>query len=110
MKIVYYLPALYAPGGLERIITFKANYFADHLEGYEIYILTSEQIGRPIYYNLSPKVKHIDLNVPFDWPFNQSRINKLLKYPYHYLFFLIFYLQATCYPDNRILLLLQLLQ
>ena len=42
MKIVYYLPALYAPGGLERIITFKANYFADHLEGYEIYILTSE--------------------------------------------------------------------
>ena len=52
MKIVYYLPALYAPGGLERIITFKANYFADHLEGYEIYILTSEQIGRPIYYNL----------------------------------------------------------
>ena len=87
MKIVYYLPALYAPGGLERIITFKANYFADHLEGYEIYILTSEQIGRPIYYNLSPKVKHIDLNVPFDWPFNQSRINKLLKYPYHYWLF-----------------------
>ena len=89
MKIVYYLPALYAPGGLERIITFKANYFADHLEGYEIYILTSEQVGRPIYYNLSPKVKHIDLNVPFDWPFNQSRINKLLKYPYHYWLFKI---------------------
>ena len=71
MRIVYYLPSLYAPGGLERIITFKANYFAEHLEGYEIYILTSEQMGRPIYYDLSPKVKHIDLNVPFDWPFNQ---------------------------------------
>ena len=41
MRIVYYLPSLYAPGGLERIITFKANYFAEHLEGYEIYILTS---------------------------------------------------------------------
>ena len=55
MKIVYYLPALYAPGGLERIITFKANYFADHLEGYEIYILTSEQIGRPFIIICHPK-------------------------------------------------------
>ena len=87
MRIVYYLPSLYAPGGLERIITFKANYFAEHLEGYEIYILTSEQMGRPIYYDLSPKVKHIDLNVPFDWPFNQSRVSKLLKYPYRYRLF-----------------------
>ena len=87
MRIVYYLPSLYAPGGLERIITFKANYFAEHLEGYEIYILTSEQVGRPIYYDLSPKVRHIDLNVPFDWPFNQSRVSKLLKYPYRYRLF-----------------------
>ena len=46
MKIVYYLPSPYAPGGLERIITFKANFFAEHLEGYEIYILTSEQVGQ----------------------------------------------------------------
>ncbi|MBW9276412.1 glycosyltransferase family 4 protein [Bacteroides fragilis] len=87
MKIVYYLPSLYAPGGLERIITFKANYFAEHLEGYEIYILTSEQVGQKPYYTLSPKVKHIDLDVPFDWPFNQSRISKLLKYPYRYWLF-----------------------
>ena len=32
----------------------------------------------------SPKVKHIDLDVAFDWPFNQSTIGKLLKYPFRY--------------------------
>lgn len=84
MRIVYYLPSLYAPGGLERIITFKANYMAEHFEGYEIYVVTSEQVGKPLHFPLSPKVKHIDLNVPFDWPFDQSRVSKLLKYPFRY--------------------------
>ncbi|MCE8624142.1 glycosyltransferase family 4 protein [Bacteroides fragilis] len=87
MKIIYYIPALYGSGGMERIITFKANYLAEHWEESEIYILTSEQIGRPIHYDLSPKVKHLDLNVPFDWPFNQSHISKSLRYPYRYWLF-----------------------
>ena len=43
MKIAYYLPSLYAPGGLERIVTFKANYLAEHCEGYEVYILLFRQ-------------------------------------------------------------------
>lgn len=87
MKIVYYLPSLYAPGGLERIITFKANYLAEHFNEYEVYIVTSEQVGKQPFFPLSPKVKHIDLDVPFDWPFDQSRVKKLLKYPFRYLRF-----------------------
>lgn len=84
MRIVYYLPSLYAPGGLERIITYKANYLAEHFDSYEVYIITSEQVGRAPYFSLSPKVKHIDLDVPFDWPFNQSRLSRILKYPMRY--------------------------
>lgn len=84
MRIVYYLPSLYTPGGLERIITFKANYFAEHFEGYEVYIVTSEQLGKEPHFPLSPKVKHIDLNVVFDWPFDQSRLSKALKFPFRY--------------------------
>lgn len=87
MRIVYYLPSLYAPGGLERIITFKANYLAEHFDNYEVYIVTSEQVGKQPHFQLSPKVKHIDLNVPFDWPFNQSRLGKLVKYPFRYQLF-----------------------
>lgn len=84
MKIVYYLPSLEAPGGLERIVTFKANYFAEHFDGYEVTILTSEQRGEPPHFPLSERVKHIDLDVPFDVPYTQSRLGKLLKYPFRY--------------------------
>lgn len=82
MKLVYYLPSLEAPGGLEHIITYKANYFTSI--GYDVTIITSEQGNRPVFYSLLPSVKHIDLNVPFDYPYNQSLIIKLLKYPIRY--------------------------
>lgn len=87
MKIAYYLPSLQAPGGIERIITFKANYFAEHFEGYEVTIITSEQMGKAPHFPLSPKVKHIDLGVPFDLPYSQSIISKVLKYPLRYFRF-----------------------
>lgn len=84
MKIVYYLPSLQAPGGLERVVTFKANYFAEHFEGYDVTIITSEQRGTKPHFPISPKVKHLDIDVPFDVPYTQSRISKLLKYPFRY--------------------------
>lgn len=87
MKIVYYLPSLYIPGGLERIITFKANYFADNIPNCSVTIITSEQIGKPPYFPLSSRVKHIDLGCPIDWPFNQSPFFKILKYPFRYYLF-----------------------
>lgn len=82
MKLVYYLPSLEAPGGLERIITFKANYFAE--QGNDVTIITSELEGRKPYFPLSPQVKHIDLGVPFDYPYNQARLLKLFRYPFRY--------------------------
>ena len=84
MKIAYYLPSLQAPGGIERIVTFKANYFAEHFEGYDITIITSEQMGKAPHFPLSPKVKHIDLGVSFDLPYSQSIVSKVLKYPFRY--------------------------
>lgn len=87
MKIVYYLPSLVASGGIERIITFKANYFAEHFENYDITIITSEQMGENPYFALSPEVKHIDIDVPIDRPYSQSRLKKYLTYPYRYYLF-----------------------
>jgi hypothetical protein len=40
-KIVYCTPALYFAGGMERVLTMKANYFADHF-GYDITIILTE--------------------------------------------------------------------
>lgn len=84
MKIAYYLPSLQAPGGIERIITFKANYLAEHFEGYEITIITSEQMGKAPHFPLSSKVRHIDLGVSFDLPYTQSVVSKVMKYPFRY--------------------------
>jgi hypothetical protein len=38
LKLVYITPALYMAGGVERVLTLKANYFAEHF-GYDITIL-----------------------------------------------------------------------
>ena len=41
MKIVYVTPSLYWAGGLERVITLKANYLSEQYN-YDVYIINSE--------------------------------------------------------------------
>lgn len=65
MKIVYCLPQVYRPGGIERIISLKANYLADICND-EIYIITACQFGKKPYYVFSSKIKFIDLNINYD--------------------------------------------
>ncbi|WP_312364692.1 glycosyltransferase family 4 protein [Sphingobacterium sp.] len=84
MKILYYLPSLYTSGGLERIIIFKANYFADHLPNVEVVLMTSEQLNKPSFFPLSEKVKHVDIDVRIDYPFDQSPLLKVLRFPFLY--------------------------
>lgn len=86
IKVLYYLPSLYTAGGLERIITLKANYFAEKL-GYTVIILTSEQGARAPYYPLSDKIKLIDLNIHFDINSNKSILINVLRYPFKYYLF-----------------------
>ena len=90
-KIVYCTPALYFAGGMERVLTQKANYFADHF-GYDITIILTDGKDKPLFYPLSDKVKVINLNIGFEelWtcPFfkkifiylkKQSQYKRLLK-------------------------------
>lgn len=86
MKILYYLPSLCNLGGMERITTLKANYFAEQL-GYDVVILTSEQQAKVPYFPLSDKIKTIDLGVVFDTNSYRFKIFKLLKYPFKYYLF-----------------------
>ena len=64
IKIVYCLPSLYIPGGMERVLTIKANYFAEKL-GYDIYIILTDGKGLEPFYALSPKVHLIHLDINF---------------------------------------------
>ena len=65
MKIVYLYTSLTTVGGADRIVIQKANYLADVM-GHEVYVITDSQAGRAVIFPLSPKVKHIDLDINFD--------------------------------------------
>lgn len=65
IKIAYIYTALLTVGGVDRMLTSKANYLAERL-GYDVYIITDSQQGRPPVFPLSPKVHHIDLDTDFD--------------------------------------------
>ena len=63
MKIVYLLPGgLFNSAGMERVTTTKANYLAD-ICNYDVSIVTTEQMGRPVFYPLSDKIHLYHLNI-----------------------------------------------
>lgn len=78
-KIVYCTPALYMAGGVERVLTLKANYFADHY-GYDITIILTEGMDKPLFYPLSDKVKVINLGIDFEELWTCSFIKKVIVY------------------------------
>lgn len=78
-KIVYCTPAIYSAGGTERVISVKANYFAEYL-GYEVTIIVTEGHERACFFPLSPKVNVINLNLGFEELWNVSFIKKIWLY------------------------------
>ena len=79
LKIVYITPALYMAGGVERVLTLKANYFAEHF-GYDITIILTEGKGKPLFYPLSDKITVINLNIGFEELWTCSFIKKIFVY------------------------------
>lgn len=86
MKIVYCIPSLHNSGGMERVLTVKANYLTD-VFGWEIVIVTTSQKNRPPFYTLSPKVKHIDLGIDYEaimaMPLHKRILARLKASPEH---------------------------
>ena len=78
-KIVYLTPALYMAGGVERVLTLKANYFAEHY-GYDITIILTEGKGKPLFYPLSDKVKIVNLDINFEELWHSSFAKKIVLY------------------------------
>ena len=88
IKILYLLPGgLFNSAGMERVTTIKANYLAE-LPDYQVSILTTEQMGRPVFYPLSEKIHlyHLDIGIHENFgnePYLQkcvSRFNKTKEY------------------------------
>jgi glycosyltransferase involved in cell wall biosynthesis len=79
MKILYCIPHLHKAGGMQRILTEKANYFAD-FKGYEVTIVTTDQMGHPNHFKLSSKVNLIHLDIDFDGHFDSAILIKVIQH------------------------------
>ena len=88
MKIAYVFSTLAKKGGTERMITEKANYYAEQF-GYDVTIINlfqkDEDTNR---YLVSEKVKQINLGIPYFFQYNYKypkrlwikwQINKQIK-------------------------------
>lgn len=79
LKIVYLTPALYMAGGVERVLTLKANYMAEHY-GYDITIILTEGKDKPLFYPLSDKIKVINLDIGFEELWTCGFLKKIFVY------------------------------
>jgi glycosyltransferase involved in cell wall biosynthesis len=78
-KIVYCTPALYSAGGVERIVSVKASYFADVL-GYDVTVIVTEGNGRDSFFPLSDKVKVVNFELGFEELWKASFFQKVFLY------------------------------
>ena len=65
IHIAYCIPSLDHSGGMERVLTTKANYLADQL-GYHVSIILTDDKGSKPYFPLSEKIDVIQLDVNID--------------------------------------------
>lgn len=74
MKIVYIIRSLAQKAGVERVMSDKMNYLAEH--GFEITVITYDQGKHPYAYPLHQTIRHIDLNMCF---FKLSKYNLIIR-------------------------------
>jgi glycosyltransferase involved in cell wall biosynthesis len=78
-KIAFCTPALYSTGGVERVVSFKASFFAEQL-GYDVTIIVTEGRGRDCYFPLSDRVKVINFELGFEELWRVSFLKKVFLY------------------------------
>ena len=78
-KICYCAPAIYSAGGVERVVSVKASYFAE-VYHYDVTIIVTEGKKRDCFFPLSDKVKVVNLNLGFEELWKVSFIRKVFLY------------------------------
>ena len=79
LKLVYITPAIYSAGGIERVVTKKASYFAEKY-GYDVTIIVTEGKGCDSFFPLSRKVKVVNFEINFEELWTCSFMKKVIVY------------------------------
>ena len=74
MRIAYVINNTWFPGGQTRVLANKVNYWLRN--GHEVYILTSDQIGKESYYAMDSRVKIIDYAIGYMGADQLSKLEK----------------------------------
>ena len=74
MKIVYCIKSLHHAGGMERVTTTKANYFAE--QGHDVTIVVTDLSRREPFFLLNPSIHVVDLSINYDEIDGTSRLRK----------------------------------
>lgn len=78
-KIVYCTPSLYMAGGVERVLTLKANYFAEKYN-YDVTIITTDGKGKAPFFPLSEKVHVVNLDINYEELWHRFFIYRVFLY------------------------------
>ncbi|MCQ2137455.1 MAG: glycosyltransferase family 4 protein [Bacteroidales bacterium] len=79
MKIVYCIHSLYNPGGMERVMLGKVAYLKAHTD-WDISIVTTNQGGRPVFFDLPDGVRLTDLDINYESGAQSRALKKILIY------------------------------
>lgn len=64
MKIIYCIHSIYNPGGMERVLLNKVQYWTRNTD-WEVVVVTTDQNGRPAFYPFPKEVRLIDLGINY---------------------------------------------
>lgn len=83
MKIVFSTDQTYLHGGIEKVLTEKANFLSNQKD-YEVYIITTEQKGNKSCYKLNSNVKCLDLQINYNRKLSYYHPKNLIKAFLHF--------------------------
>lgn len=78
MRIVYCIKGTFNSGGMERVLSNKANYLAE--KGYDIRVITTDQKDRQPYFFMDPRIIHHDLGINYSADEEKSLVSKALSF------------------------------
>ncbi|GEP50378.1 glycosyl transferase [Flavobacterium noncentrifugens] len=82
MRIIYITDQVYLHGGAEKILIQKLNYWVEHY-GYDVLLITSQQLGKKSFLPLNEKVQWMDLEINYEEGVSFLSLSNLKKFPGH---------------------------
>lgn len=72
MKVVYCQCSVFNPGGMERVLLNKVRWIRENRPDWELVVVTTDQQGRPPFYDFPKGVRMVDLGINYSEGNTQS--------------------------------------